>query len=538
MELILSLAMVLAVAGGAGTFVLKNLYYICQPSEVLIFAGSDRRLENGKRVGYRLVKGGSSIRTPLLERAFRMDLSNMIIELQVTGAYSKGGIPLTVEGVANIKVAGSEPTIHNAIERLLGKNRKEIETLARETLEGNLRGVLASLTPQQINEDKMAFAKSLLDEAEDDLEKLGLVLDNLQIQNISDDVLYLDSIGRKQQAELQRDARIAEAEAKAKSAIRNAENERITALKRIERDIEIAKAEAERRVKNALTQRVAVVAEAEAEIAAEVARRQAEVAVQTERIKQVEQQLQADVVAPAEAQCKRAISQAKGNASRIVEDGKAQAEGSKRLAESWKAAGPAAREIFLFQKLETLLKTMVDTVPQVDVHNVTVIDSNNDNSASKIASFMEQIRQTTGLDIVDAVRSFSGQEPVKDARVLPKTTQKADHKDIASDDYNPVFASATPSLSISSHQFTSEEVNDLNSLRAEVQKLLERLAEKHPTNLQAERAIETIIKENSSLKVRLKRTLEVGGSELLQAIFEHPKIRIPIGMIKVWVEQY
>jgi flotillin len=530
MEFIFSLAIILSVAGGAGTLVLRNLYYICQPSEVLIFAGSDRQLEDGRRVGYRLVKGGSSIRTPLLERAFRMDLSNMIIELKVTGAYSKGGIPLTVEGVANIKVAGSEPTIHNAIERLLGKSRKEIETLARETLEGNLRGVLASLTPQQINEDKMAFAKSLLDEAEDDLEKLGLVLDNLQIQNISDDVRYLDSIGRKQQAELQRDARIAEAEAKATSAIRNAENERITALKRIERDIEIAKAEAERRVKNALTQRVAVVAEAEAEIAAEVARRQAEVSVQTERIKQVEQQLQADVVAPAEAECKRAIARAKGNAARIIEDGKAQAEGSKRLVESWQAAGPAAREIFLFQKLETLLKTMVATVPEVDVRNVTVIDGNNGNSASKIASFMEQMRQTTGLDIVDAVRSFSGQQPVKDARVLPKATAKPQTNNFSSD---------APSLAIASKEVasTNVDVNAYNALRSDVQQILERLADKNPSNVQAERAIETVIKENSSLKKRLKRTLEVGGSEVLKEIFDHPTIRIPAGMIKVWVEQ-
>lgn len=530
MEFIFSLAIILSVAGGAGTLVLRNLYYICQPSEVLIFAGSDRQLADGRRVGYRLVKGGSSIRTPLLERAFRMDLSNMIIELKVTGAYSKGGIPLTVEGVANIKIAGSEPTIHNAIERLLGKNRKEIETLARETLEGNLRGVLASLTPEQINEDKMAFAKSLLDEAEDDLEKLGLVLDNLQIQNISDEVHYLNSIGRKQQAELQRDARIAEAEAKATSVIRNAENERITALKRIERDIEIAKAEAERRVKNALTQRVAVVAEAQAEIASEVARRQAEVAVQTERIKQVEQQLQADVVAPAEAECKRAISRAKGNAARIIEDGKAQAEGSKRLVESWQAAGPAAREIFLFQKLETLLKTMVATVPEVDVRNVTVIDSNNGNSASKVASFMEQMRQTTGLDIVDAVRSFSGQQPVKDARVLPKATQKPQANNFSSD---------SPSLAIASQEVasTNVDVHAYNALRSDVQKILERLAEKNPSNLQAERAIETVIKENLSLRNRLKRTLEVGGSEVLKEIFEHPVIRIPAGMIKVWVEQ-
>ena len=95
------------------------------------------------------MKGGSSIRKPLLEKTFRMELTNMIIELRVTNAYSKGGIPLKVDGVANIKIAGEEPTIHNAIERLLGKSRQEVEKIARETLEGNLRGVLASLTPEQ-----------------------------------------------------------------------------------------------------------------------------------------------------------------------------------------------------------------------------------------------------------------------------------------------------------------------------------------------------------------------------------------------------
>ena len=207
----------LGLGGGAGWFMIRNLYYICQPSEILIFAGTKTRTHDRQEVGYRLVKGGSSIRVPLMEETFRMDLTNMIIELKVTNAYSKGGIPLNVEGVANIKIAGEEPTIHNAIERLLGKSRKQIELLAKQTLEGNLRGVLASLTPEQVNEDKIAFAKSLLEEAEDDLEKLGLVLDNLQIQNISDDVHYLDSIGRKQQAELLRDARIAEAKAKAES---------------------------------------------------------------------------------------------------------------------------------------------------------------------------------------------------------------------------------------------------------------------------------------------------------------------------------
>ena len=219
-------------AAGAWAFValLRQLYYIFQPSEVLIFAGLRRRTGSGQQVGYRTVRGGSALRIPVLEEVMRLDLSNMIIDLRVDNAYSKGGIPLNVSGVANIKISGDEPGIHNAIERLIGKNQDEIRHIAKETLEGNLRGVMASLTPEQLNEDKVTFAKTLLEEAEDDLQKLGLVLDTLQIQNISDDVRYLDSIGRKQLVELKRDSRIAEAEAKSQSAVKQAENERITAF--------------------------------------------------------------------------------------------------------------------------------------------------------------------------------------------------------------------------------------------------------------------------------------------------------------------
>ncbi|UBF27213.1 flotillin family protein [Kovacikia minuta CCNUW1] len=411
LEAIVALLGIMGLGTGAGVFVIRNLYYICQPNEVLIFAGSSRQLADGRRVGYRLVKGGSSVRVPLLERALRMDLTNMIIELKVANAYSKGGIPLKVDGVANIKIAGEEPVIHNAIERLLGKSRQEIEQMAKETLEGNLRGVLASLTPEQVNEDKIAFAKSLLDEAEDDLEKLGLVLDTLQIQNISDDVRYLDSIGRKQQADLLRDARIAEAKAQSESAVQTAENQKITELSRLDRDMGIARAEAERRIKDATTMRNAVIAEAEAEIASELARIQADVPVQQERIKQVEQQLQADVIAPAEADCKQAIARAQGNAARITEDGKARAEGTMRLAESWHTAGTNARDIFLLQRLEPLLKTLTSAVPDVEVQNVTIIDASQGNTATKAAAFIEQLRQTTGIDLTEAVQQLTHSRP-------------------------------------------------------------------------------------------------------------------------------
>jgi flotillin len=403
METLIMLFSALGLGTGSAWFVIRNLYYVCQPSEVLIFAGTSTQLPNGERVGYRLVKGGSSLQMPLLEKTFRMDLTNMIIDLKVVGAYSKGGIPLTVTGVANIKIAGTEPTIHNAIERLLGKSRKQIEKLAKETLEGNLRGILASLTPEEANGDQIAFARSLLEEAEEDLQQLGLMLDSLQIQTISDDVGYLDSIGRKQQAELIRDARIAEAQAKAESIIKASANERETALRELLRDEEIAKSEATKGVRDALTKRTALVTEVESIAAAQIAEVEAEIKVETARIIETEQRLQADILAPAEAKCQREIAEAKGKAAQIIADGEAQALGLQRLGEVWRSAGDDAREVFLYQKIDVLMQMMAASVPKIAMADVKVIDAKNGAQATKIAAFLEQLTQSTGVDLKQIV---------------------------------------------------------------------------------------------------------------------------------------
>jgi len=386
-------------AAGAWAFValLRQLYYICQPSEVLIFSGLRRHIGSGQQVGYRTVRGGSALRIPLLEEVTRLDLSNMTIDLRVENAYSKGGIPLNVSGVANIKISGDEPGIHNAIERLIGKEQDEIRHIAKETLEGNLRGVMASLTPEQLNEDKVTFARTLLEEAEDDLQKLGLVLDTLQIQNISDDVRYLDSIGRKQLVELKRDSRIAEAEAKSQSSVKQAENERITSLRRLDKELAIATAEAEKRVKDALTRRDALVAEVEAKVGAELARAEAEIPVQQERIKQVTEQLQADVIAPAESECKTMMAAAKGQAATIVEQGRSQAEGLRELVESLKHSGDDAKRLFLLQKLEPLLTMLSDTVQPIEVEEVNLIGEREGQTNLSLATLLKQFQETTGL---------------------------------------------------------------------------------------------------------------------------------------------
>ena len=388
-------------AAGLWAFILllRQLYYICQPSEVLIFAGLRRRTGSGQTVGYRTVRGGSALRIPVLEEVMRLDLSNMIIDLRVENAYSKGGIPLNVSGVANIKISGDEPGIHNAIERLIGKSQDEIRHIAKETLEGNLRGVMSSLTPEQLNEDKVTFARTLLEEAEDDLQRLGLVLDTLQIQNISDDVRYLDSIGRKQLVELKRDSRIAEAEAKSQSAVKQAENQRITDLRRLDKDLAIATANAEKRTTDALTRRAALVAEVEASVGAELARAEAELPVQTERIKQVTEQLQADIVAPAESECQTMMAEAKGEAATIIEQGRSQAEGLRDLVESLKRSGDDAKRLFLLQKLEPLLTMLSDTVQPVEVEEVSLVGEKSGGSTLTFATLLKQLQQTTGLEL-------------------------------------------------------------------------------------------------------------------------------------------
>jgi len=351
--LIAVIAVILGVFVVCAIVVVNRLIHICAPNEVLIFSGTHRRVGN-RQVGYRLVQGGRGIRMPLVERVDRLDLTNMIIDVRVTGAYAKGGIPLNVEGVANLKIASDEITLGNAIERFLGKPRAEIMRVARETLEGNLRGVLATLTPEEVNQDRVKFAQELLEEADKDLKLLGLELDTLKIQNVSDDKGYLDSLGRKQSAELIMRSRIAEAENRALAAQRSAENMKTQEIARVNAQIATARADAQKRILDAQTKKSAMVAEEKSTVTAAVAKASAEVAVQTARLEQVRLQLEADLIKPAEARRAQMIEAARGKAAQAVEDGKATAEALRRLTETWERSGDNARQIIVAQKLGSL----------------------------------------------------------------------------------------------------------------------------------------------------------------------------------------
>jgi len=407
MGAIAAVALIVVLSLIAMMIIIKNMLYICEPNEVLIFSGRKRRLPSGQLIGYRIIKGGRTLRIPLLEKVDRMDLTNMNVKVTTRGAFSRGGIPLNVEGVANLKIAGHEPVLNNAIERFLGKPREEIIGIAKETLEGNLRGVLSTLTPEQVNEDKVAFAESLLTEAAHDMVRLGLQLDTLTIQNVADEMGYLDSIGRQKNAALQRDVAIAQARAQAEAAIKDAENKQNSTLAEIGAAIQIAQAESARRLADTISRKDALVAEQQTEVNALVARAKADLRVEQARLEKLRMELEADVIQPAKAEMEAAVAAARGQAAKVVEDGRATIAVLNEIAATWKKAGSSARDVFLMQKLESVLQTLLSTIRDVQVNRLTVVDTRNGSEGpgkpgfdvAKATSTVEQVRAALGVDL-------------------------------------------------------------------------------------------------------------------------------------------
>jgi flotillin len=391
---------VLAASGVAAFSLAGSVLHICQPNEVLIFSG--RRQPDGK--GYYAVKGGRGWRVPLVERVDRLDLTNMIIDLEVRGAYSKGGIPLNVDGVANIKIAGEEPRLGAAVERLLGKTREEIAKIAKDVLEGNLRGVLSQLTPEEVNEDKRAFEEKLLEEAHEDLNKLGLLLDTMKIQNVWDERGYLDSIGRKQSAEIIKRSRIAEANAKAQAITRDSGNRQRARLQQVDAEEQIAIAKAERRIQDARGRGVAMVAESEGQVKSEIAKATAALEAEEARVEMVRRRLEADVIEPARADMEAGINAARGRSATILEQGRANVQVLDEMIKVWNEAGPSARDIFLMQKLNSVMTQLVSTVGIVKIDKITMLPSGGDAGGSgdvarRAVRLVEELKGAIGVDL-------------------------------------------------------------------------------------------------------------------------------------------
>jgi len=390
---------------------IKNLLYICTPNRVLIFSGKKHRLVDGTYRGFRVVFGGRGMRWPFLESVSSMSLNIIEVPIHIRGAYSKGGIPLSVEAIANIKISSDPVLIGNAIERFLGRDPEEIRRVAKETLEGHLRGVLAKLTPEEVNEDRLKFAAELGQESEEDLSKLGIQVDTLKIQHVADDVAYLDSIGRQSIAVVLRDAEMAESDAKRdaeQSVAENAGRARVTeanvdaVVARLTNELRKIQADLESQVKSEEERTTAAAREARAVAEQELQRVRAEL----EGIR-----LEADKVLPAEAAKTAREFRAKGDAAGIREKGIALGQALDSLNQAWVGAGENALSIYLIEDIENILTAAAAGVNKVKIQNLNIIDNGSGETLSSyvaaypamLASIFDAVAKTTGIDIPKAI---------------------------------------------------------------------------------------------------------------------------------------
>jgi flotillin len=396
-------------------FIKANLR-ICPPNEILIFSGKRRKLPDGTEVGYRIIKGGRGFKVPIVETVHRMSLVTIPIEIEIKGALSSGIIPVNVQSMANIKVAGTEEAgLSNAVERFLGKTPEHISQVAREVLEGNLRGVLATMSPEEANNKRLEFAQRVIEGARDDLKKLGLVLDTFKILNISDEQSYLESIGRRKNAEVQRDARIAEAEADAEARRVSAEAKKKGNVAEAEADMVIVEAENKLRVKKAELASQANQSEERAKVAGAIARIEEEQKLESQRVGLNKMKYQADVIIPAQAEKGAKELQAVGSAAKIIEDGKATAEAVRLMREQWEKGN--TRELFLIQQLPDIIGKITSVVSDnLSIEKLTILDGGNGGGGiptyvkgvtGSIVAIMEQIKNATGLDIPEILQARS-----------------------------------------------------------------------------------------------------------------------------------
>ena len=393
-------------------FMIQALLIIVPPNRVLVISGRSRTTGEGDSVGYRVIRGGRAFRIPLLEKVAWMDLTTIPLDLRVENAYSKGGIPLTIHAVANVKINAHEPQLSNAIERFLDVDRKQLTNIVRDTLEGNLRGVVATLTPEEINQDRLRFAEELIGEADHDLGNLGIKLDTLKIQNVSDGSGYLDSIGRRKTADVLKEARVAEAERDAEATQAEAQARQRAQVAQAISSQAVLEQQNTLRIRTAELNAISLSKENQAGVTAEQARVVAEQQLEQERVILNAKRYEADVVAPARAQREAKLLEAQAAAAPIIEEGRAKAEAVRLMTEAFRQAGSEGERAYVLNMLPGIVAEFGASVRGMQIDKITVLDSGSGQATrnaigtlpGNIVSLIEQVENATGVNLLSALQ--------------------------------------------------------------------------------------------------------------------------------------
>ena len=294
------------------------------PNEVLVISGRKRRTVDPdgqtREIGFRIVKGGGVWVWPIFEKKDILSLELLTIDVQTPEVYTSKGVPVKVDGVAQIKIKGDDVSIATAAEQFLSKSTDEIKNVATQTMEGHLRAILGTMTVEEIYQNRDAFASRVQEVAAGDMANMGLGIVSFTIRDIRDTQGYLDALGKPRIAQVKRDAQIAQAEADRDAMIKSSQATQAGQEAKFAADSKIA--EAQRDYQSNVAQYQATVNQKKAEsdlaydlqkyktgqlvkaeeVQVEIIAKQKQIELQQQEILRKQRELEATVQKPADAE--------------------------------------------------------------------------------------------------------------------------------------------------------------------------------------------------------------------------------------------
>jgi flotillin len=353
-------------------FVYAGRYKKVGPNEVLIISGRGAMVQDpatGQRVrrSFQVVRGGGRFIWPVIERVDNLSLELMTIEVVTTNVYTSQGVPVTVDGVAQVKVGSDDVSTITAAEQFLSKTTAQIQNVALQTLEGHLRAILGNLSVEEIYRDRDKFAQRVQEVSALDMKNMGLTIVSFTIKNIHDDQGYLDALGQARIAEVKRDAAIGQANAQRDSTIQSArarqegetakfeaetkiaEAQKNFSVQKADYDAETNRKKAEAELAYTLQQNISNQKVKEEEVQIEVVAKRKQIEVQEQEGARRERELDATVRKPAEAEQFRMRTLAEGRKFQLQTEAEGQSAAASNVgtgeAEANKARGLADADV-------------------------------------------------------------------------------------------------------------------------------------------------------------------------------------------------
>ena len=428
-------------------------YKRCPPDQIMVIYGRTERTADGRPKPSKTLHGGASLVWPLIQDYAYISLKPMTINIDLRGALSLQNIRINVPSTFTIGVSTEPSIMANAAERLLGFRVEDIEEMAKEIIFGQLRLTVATLTIEQINQDRDSFLELIQKNVGQEMRKVGLYLINVNIADITDESDYIESIGKKAASTAVEQARVDVANAQRDGAIGQAEADRTREIQVAQNNAEAEKgrkaAQADQRVyveqqeamavggENAAQAEIAranadlAEAEASAKQRADVATANAEAEIAKAKYEEEEQTLRASEIAretiakqqveiAAEAEAERQRRIARGEADAILAKYEAEAEGVQKVLEA-KAHGysnlvssasgdpKAAATLLMVEKIEAMVSAQTEAIRNLKIDKITVWDSGNDaDGNSATSNFVSSLVQS--LPPIHDVAKMSGVE--------------------------------------------------------------------------------------------------------------------------------